>query len=289
MRPLHVALAVLLAAVWGFNFVVTKAGLSGYPPMLLNALRFAIAALPALVLPRPRLPWSRLCVIAGTLFFGQFAFLLTGMHAGLSAGLASVVLQSQAFFTLVIAALVLRERPTLRQGFGMAIALAGLILIGTTIGDANGNITLLGFVLCLCAAICWATGNTLLRGQPVTDTLALMVWLSVLMPLPFLAAVLVIDGPDTLANALAATDSVRIGAVLYLSLASTLFGYGLWGYFLRLYPATAVTPFALLVPVFGMASSALVYGETFGFMRLAGAALIIAGVGIVVVPWGRRR
>lgn len=288
MRPLHIALAVLLAAVWGFNFVVTKAGLSGYPPMLLNALRFAVAALPAFMLPRPHLPWRRLAAIAGTLFFGQFAFLLSAMKAGLSAGLASVVLQSQAFFTLAIAAAVLGERPTPRQGLGMATALAGLFLIGTTIGDAHGDMTGLGFILCLCAAACWATGNVLLRGQPVTDTLALMVWLSALMPLPFLGASLLIDGYDALAHALAATDLMRIGAVLYLSLASTLFGYGLWGHFLRLYPATSVTPFALLVPVFGMASSALVYDETFGLARLTAAALIIAGVGIVVMPAPRR-
>lgn len=278
----------MLTAIWGFNFVMIKIGLDGYPPLLLNALRFALAALPALVLPRPALPWRHLLLIAATLFFGQFAFLLTGMKVGLSAGLASVVLQAQSFITILIATLVLHERPTARQYAGMAFALAGLVLIGATIGADTHNITLLGFGLCLCAAASWSVGNVLLRGAPPVDMLALVVWMSVAMPLPFLAAALVVDGPAVLAQALAQTGPWHIAAVIYLGVGATLFGYGLWGFFLKTYPATVVAPFPLLVPLFGMLSSALVFGEVFGTGRLIGAACIIGGVAIVVVPWGRR-
>lgn len=282
MRPLHIALAVLIAAIWGFNFTVIRTGLDGLPPLLLNALRFSIAALPALFLPRPAMPWGKLAAIAATLFFGQFVFLLNAMVVGLPAGLASIVLQSQALFTIMLAALWLRERPSPRQLAGLALTVCGLLLIATTTGGSASDVTALGLILCLCAALSWAAGNLLMRGAPSGALLSVVSWASLLVAGPFALLSFLIDGRDVIVTALSHVDAPRIGAVLYLAGIATIVGYSLWGMLLRIYPASTVAPFSLLVPMFGMVSAALVLGEQFGPMRLAGAALLLAGLAVIV-------
>src|SRR5688572_12062373 len=249
MRPIHIALAVLVAANWGFNFTVIRTGLDGMPPFLLNTLRFSLAALPVLFLPRPTIPLARMTALAAMWFFGQFTFLLTGMVLGLPPGLASIVLQSQALFTILLAALLLRERPSMRQLLGLAIAVAGLALIGAAAtGDARG-VTIAGLVLCLAAALSWAGGNLLLRGVPAGELLPLVSWLSLIVAPPFLAMSLIFEGRASIVAAVSQIDLMRVGAILYLALVATIVGYSLWGLLLRLYPATLVAPFSLLVPL----------------------------------------
>lgn len=283
MRPFHIALAVLIAANWGFNFTVIRLGLDGLSPFLLNGLRFSLAALPALILPRPAIPLRLMIAIATTLFFAQFTFLLTGMTLGLPPGLASIVLQSQAFFTIAIAMVVLRERPSPRQLAGLAVAACGLALIGSTVSGRPSDVTAAGLVLCLAAALGWATGNILLRRAPSVDLLALVSWLSLIVAGPFLIVSFAVEGRDAITAALAHIDMIRVGALLYLAFIATIAGYSLWGLLLRTYPASTVAPFSLLVPVFGMASAALVLGEQFGTLRLAGAGLLLVGLALVVM------
>lgn len=283
MRPFHIALAVLIAANWGFNFTVIRLGLDGLPPFLLNGLRFSLAALPALILPRPAIPLRLMIAIATTLFFAQFTFLLTGMTLGLPPGLASIVLQSQAFFTIAIAMVVLRERPSPRQLAGLAVAACGLALIGSSVSGRPGDVTAAGLLLCLAAALGWATGNILLRRAPSVDLLALVSWLSLIVAGPFLIVSLAVEGRDAISAALAQIDMIRVSALLYLAFIATIAGYSLWGLLLRTYPASTVAPFSLLVPVFGMASAALILGEQFGTLRLAGAGLLLVGLALVVM------
>jgi O-acetylserine/cysteine efflux transporter len=283
MRPFHIALAVLIAANWGFNFTVIRLGLDGLPPFLLNGLRFSLAALPVLILPRPAIPLRLMIAIAAALFFAQFTFLLTGMTLGLPPGLASIVLQSQAFFTIAIAMVVLRERPSPRQLAGLAVAACGLVLIGSTVSGRPGDVTAAGLLLCLAAALGWATGNILLRRAPSVDLLALVSWLSLIVAGPFLIVSLIVEGRDAIMAALSHVDAVRVAALLYLAFIATITGYSLWGLLLRSYPASTVAPFSLLVPVFGMASAALVLGEQFGTLRLAGAGLLLVGLALVVL------
>jgi O-acetylserine/cysteine efflux transporter len=283
MRPLHIAVAILIAANWGFNFTVIRLGLDGLPPFLLNSMRFALAATPVLFLPRPAMPWRSMIAIAAAIFFGQFTFLLTGMTLGLPPGLASIVLQTQAFFTIALAALLLRERPTARQLIGLAVAFGGLALIGSTVTGGPGELSVAGLLLCLVAALSWATGNLLLRRAPATELLPLVAWLSLIVAGPFFILSLIFEGRDAISTALAQLDLVRVGAVLYLAFVATITGYSLWGLLLRNYPASTVAPFSLLVPVFGMASAALVIGEQFGPLRFGGAALLLIGLAIIVI------
>ena len=288
MTPAHIGLALLTTALWGFNFVMIRVGLdAGLPPLLMAALRFAVVAIPALWLPRPKIPAGRMIAIGMTLFVGQFALLFTGMAAGMPPGLASVTQQSQAFLTALIAALVLRERPSGRAVLGMAVAFMGLALIGTTVG-ADG-VTGLGLALCLAAAASWAMGNVLLRGAGSSPggPIAFMSWLGIVPILPLLGLSLAIEGPAEIGQALAGMNARGIAAILYVAVAATTVGYGIWGFLMARYPATTVAPFALLVPVTGAASAALVIGESFGPMRLAGMALVLAGLGVTALRWRR--
>jgi O-acetylserine/cysteine efflux transporter len=280
MKPQHVALAVLITAIWGFNFVAVRIGLGSFPPLFMIALRFAGAALPVLFLPRPDVPWPRMILIGLTLFVGQFGFLFVGMANGMPPGLASTALQAQAFFTILVAAAVLREQPTARQIAGMLFALAGLGLIAATVG---GDVTAVGLACTLAAALSWAVGNVLLRGIGKVDMLNMIVWLSLVSVPPALALSLAVEGPQTIANALWHAEWSAIGAVLYIIIPTTIFGFGSWGQLLKLYPAGAVASFGLLVPFFGAISAFLVYGEQFGPLRFAGMVLIVAGLAVMVI------
>jgi O-acetylserine/cysteine efflux transporter len=283
LQPIHLLLALGVALIWGVNFVIIAWGLTELPPLLMAALRFSLAALPAFFLPRPKLSWPTMIAIAAALFVGHYAFLYPAMAVGMPPGLASIALQVQAFFTIAIAAVILGERPGPRRIAGSAIAFLGLALIATTVG---GDVTVAGFALTMAAAACWGTGNVLLRRAGSVDMLATVTWLSIVPPLPLLAMSLVIEGPAEIATSLAGIGWVGIGAVFYMAFLSTTFGFGVWGHLLKLYPAATVAPFSLLVPVFGMSSAAFLVGETFSGMRLAGGALILIGLAIVAL---RRR
>ncbi len=287
MQPRHIALAVLLAFVWGLNFVFIRLALTDFPPLLLATLRFAIAALPVLILPRPRISWGTLIAIGSVLFLGQFALLFPAMAVGMPAGLASIGLQVQAFITIAIAAAVLGERPSRRQLAGAAVAFAGLVLVGATVGS-NG-VTLAGFLLLLGAATCWASGNVMLRRAGAVDMLSLVSWLSLVPILPLLVLSLMAEGPARIAEGLANATWLSVGSLLYIAVVSTLFGYVAWGHLLKRYPAAIAAPFSLLVPVSGTLSSALILGERFGPLRLAGMVLIFIGLGVLVMPRRRRQ
>lgn len=285
MKPAHILMALLVALIWGVNFTVIKVGLGSFPPLLLVALRFVIAALPVLFLPRPAISWGRLIAISATLFVGQFAFLFSGMALGMPAGLASVVLQAQAFITIVIAAVTLREMPARRQIIGILIALAGLVVIAETAGGVD--FTIIGLVFCLIAALSWASGNVLLRGTGKVDMLALVSWLSLLPPIPLFLLSLVFEGPQAISHALTTLNWSGIGAVFYIAVLSTTLGFALWSRLLSQYPAATVAPFSLLVPIFGASAAALFLGERFNTLRIAGMVLILAGLIVVVLPWNR--
>ena len=285
LKPVHLALAVLVAALWGFNFVVIRWGLGAFPPLLLASLRFLVAALPVFVLPRPPIPVQRMLLIGVAWFVAQFAFLFTGMQVGMTPGLASVVMQSQAFFTILLASLVLRESPTFRQVGGAAVAGLGLLCIGATVAGA-GDVTPLGLALVLAGGASWACGNILLRREKSPDMLATVAWLSLVAPLPLFGLSLLIEGPEAVTTALSHFDAVGLGSVLYLAVLATIVGFGIWGYLLKLYPASTVAPFSLLVPLFGVVSSAIVFGERFGPLRIAGIALILLGLAVIALPIG---
>ncbi len=285
----HILLALAVAAIWGFNFVVIKFALTSFPPLLLTAMRFALAALPAFFIPRPQIPWTKLIPVAIFLFIGQYGFLFVGMAKGMPPGLASVTLQAQAFLTIIIAAIALREQPKVRQIVGTTMAFGGLLLASTTIGM---DVTGLGFTLTLLGAASWAVGNVLMRRLGGGyDAFALVVWLSLVPPLPLFVLSLLIEGPATIGNALASISILGVLCLLYIVALSTLMAFAFWSMLLRRYPAATVAPFSLLVPVFGIVSSILLTGESFDWMRLGAVALILAGLAVVALPikFGRAR
>lgn len=270
-----------MAGIWGLGFVASKIALENFSPPQLAALRFLIAAVPARFLPRPPASWPVLIALGLTLFTGQFLFLFFGIAHGMPPGLASVAAQTQAFFTVLLAAAALGETPSLRQSAGMTAAFVGLGMIAATVGH---DLTLIGLGLTLAGAVSWAVGNVLLKRVGNVGMLSLMVWLSVVPPLPSLALSFVLDGPAALPHAVRNASVLGFGAVLYLGLIATIVAYAMWGHLLRHYPAATIVPFALLVPFVGAFSSAMVFGEQFGPLRLAGMGLVLLGLAIIVLP-----
>lgn len=278
MRPVHTALAVLVAAVWGFNFVVIEIGLDHFPPLLLSALRFLVAALPAVFfVGPPKAAWKWIVGVGIALGVAKFGLLFTGMDAGMPAGLSSLVLQIQSVFTAVLAAVLLRERPGRVRVLGMAVALAG-IAVAAVDGGTSGPV--LGFTLVVAAAACWGVSNVLTRKAAPPDALNFMVWVCTVPVLPLLALSLLLEGPERDLAALRALDWSGVAVIGYVAWVSTVFGFAAWSYLLRRYPASAVAPFSLLVPVFGMSSAALVLGESVSGLRWLAAVLLVGGVAL---------
>ncbi|GAA4181289.1 EamA family transporter [Streptosporangium oxazolinicum] len=271
MRTRHLLLAIGLTALWGFNFVVMEVGLRSFPPLFYVALRFLLAAFPAVLLVGgPGVPWRKVLVAGATLGIGQYALLLTGMRAGMPAGLTSLVVQVQAIFTAVLAVVLLGERLTRRRITGMAVAFAGLALIAADLGT-GGPIG--AFLLVVGAAFFWSAGNIAVRNAAPPDSFRFMVWICGVAAIPMTALALLVEGVPHL------EFSVEGGlSVLYVSMIATLGGFGVWGFLLKRYDASVVAPSALLVPVFGMTSAALFTGESLSPVKLTAAALIISGV-----------
>ncbi|GLY79896.1 EamA family transporter [Actinoallomurus iriomotensis] len=278
MKPRHVAVAVLIAVIWGVNFVVIDVGLASLPPLLFAGLRFVAAAFPAvLFVRRPAIPWRWFVLVGLPLGVGQFGLLFIGMHMGMPAGLSSLVLQMQALFTALLAAVMLRERPRRTQVAGMVVAFAGIGLIGLSLGQGS---PLLAFVLCVVAAGMWGLANIGLRTAGPPDALAFMVWVSLVPPLPLLGLSLIFEGPRADAHALAHLSLGALGSLFYIAYISTLVGFGLWGRLMRRYDAGQVAMYSLLVPPFGMSSAALFLGERITVTDMVAAVLIVGGVAL---------
>ena len=274
--------ALAVVVIWGLNFVVMKVGLQGLSPMLLGALRFVAASLPFLLfVKRPPLPWRFIVGYGLAQGLGQFGFLFLGLQLGMTAGMASVVMQTQAFFTLLLAAPLLGERARGAQWLGLAVALGGLLLIATAHGEGPGQMTLAGFVLTLCAGFMWAVSNIVVRlANRVADydPLPFIVWSSVVPILPFTALALWMDGPQSVAHQLAGIGWSAVLSVLFLALFATLLAYSLWTQLLKRHPAGRVTPFSLLVPVVGLWSAWMFFGEWPLPQQWWGAVAVLMGL-----------
>lgn len=274
MRARDLALAVAVAAVWGFNFVVIHVGLDAFPPLLFSALRFALAAFPALLLVgRPQVPWRWVIAVALILAVTKFSLLFIGMEAGMPAGLSSLVLQSQAVFTMLFAVLLLRERPRPVQLAGLAVAVAGVVLVAS-----RTTAPLPAFLLVVGAAAAWGLSNVATREASPPDTLRFMVWVSAVATGPLVVLTLIVDGPAADLAALRAIDTQAVLSLVYIALVSTPAGFAAWGFLLKRYGAATVAPFSMLVPFFGIASAALFLGEPVHPIEVAGGVLVVGGV-----------
>ncbi|GAA5116572.1 EamA family transporter [Alloalcanivorax gelatiniphagus] len=269
-------LAALVASIWGFNFVVIEWGMAGVPPLLFVALRFVAVLLPAIFfVARPAAPWRSILAIGLFMSLGQFGLLYVSMEAGMPPGLAALVLQAQVVFTVVIAAGVLREVPTAAQAAGVAIGVAGLIVVGL---GRSSHVPLLALLLCLLAALSWGIGNVVARAARVSGGLSLTVWSALVVPLPLLALSLLLDGPAVVTSALAGLSWQAVVSTLYTAGLASLVGYGIFNGLLGRWPSSAVVPWVLLAPVVAMASAWLLLGERPNGAEAGGGVLLLVGV-----------
>ena len=286
MRPLHVAAALLIAAMWGLNFTVIRFGLDEYTPFAFAGWRFLLGALPVLVLPKPAVSWKALAGIGFFLFTGQFVFLFLAMEAGLPPGLSSVLVQLQGPLTAVLAALFLRERATRGQWLGLGVALVGVLVIARSV-EGSANVLAVG--IALVSALSWAVGNLFLRETRGASVLAVTAWGSLLPPVPLLLASLLTDGVHaTFAPILEPTW--RGWFVLFYTVVPVMWlGYWIWGTLLRGYPAAKVGPVSLLVPCCALTFASQLVGEAVGGLRLLGVAIVLGGVAVGIFASIRRR
>lgn len=278
MPPRDLALVLLVVVAWGSNFTAMKLTLDELPPLLFVGLRFAILVPLIAFFPRPA-SWRAIIAVGVLINMGQFGFLFSAMRADVTAGLASLILQSQAPLTIVLAALFFGERVTWPQATGIGLACLGLAGFGLA---AGGNVTLVGLGLVLCGALCWACGNLVFRRLPGVNMAALFIWASLIPPLPMLALSLALEGPAPMAT-IAAMGPQGWGGLVYVAVISTLVGYSIWGALLSRHNAALVTPFALLIPVVGIAVAAVLLGEAITRTEAISGAVILAGIALAVL------
>ena len=284
------ACALGVVVIWGINFAVMKYALLEITPMMLGLLRFIWAGLPALVIERPAVPWRYVVAYGLAQGVGQFGILFVAIAAGMGAGIASLVLQTQAFFTLILAAVVLRERAQRAQWLGLLLATVGLALIAASHGAGPTPMTLLGFMLTIAAAFMWAISNLIVRHAsrvaPGYDALGFVVWTSVVAAPCFLALVGWVDGFGTAWPMITQMSLAAWAASAYLGVFSTLIGYTMWTALLKRHAPGRVAPFSLLVPVVGLATAAVAFGEWLTPLQWLGAMGVLCG--LVVNQFGAR-
>jgi O-acetylserine/cysteine efflux transporter len=280
MKPADVCIAVMVAVIWGLAFVASRIALDELPPELMTALRFAIAAVPCLFVRKPKVSWPLLVAISATLFLGQFLAQSIAIARGVPVGLTSVIVQGQALFTIAFAAILFGELPTRMQAVGIGIAAIGLLMICGTVGY---DFSVGAFAVLMISPISFAVGNLLLRPAQDVRMFDLFAWLCLCAAIPLFALTLMTVGPQPTWQALTHLSLTGIVCMLFVGAISTSIAYWLWGRLLRDYPAAQVVPFALLVPFVGSAASSIVFGETFGPLRLAGMITVVGGIAVMLL------
>lgn len=276
MKPADILIALLVVSIWGCNFVVIKIGLQDLPPILFTALRFIFAAFPLVFfIKRPAIPWALLAGYGLFQFAIQFTLLFSGMHLGLPPGLASLVIQLQAFFTIGLAILLLGERPLISQWIGALIAFSGMVLVAFHL---EGKATIIGFLLVIAAGLSWAVANIYTKKIGKVNPVALVVWGSLLASPPLVLASLLVEGPAAWLEAAHHVGWLSVGAVLFQSYPNTILGFGIWSMLMRRYPTASIAPFTLLVPVAGMISAALILDEALQWWKISAGLLVLSGL-----------
>ncbi|CAM4254159.1 EamA family transporter [Bordetella muralis] len=280
----HLLLALSVVFIWGTNFVVIKWGLAEFPAFLFAALRFLLSALPWIfVFRRPAVPWNMLVRAGLLLGVGQFGLVYWAMRQDISPGLASLVVQAQVFFTIIMSMIMTGERARPLQIAALVLATSGYAVVAwRSATDPAAAVTLLGLGLVLAAAFCWACTNMVMRGAGRVNMVAFTAWSSLFAIIPLLIISLLIDGPANVIGALTHASGWGWLAALWQGVGNTVFGFGAWGWLLARHPAVTVTPLALLVPVFGILSSAVLLGEALPAWKIIAAALVLGGLSLNV-------
>jgi len=280
MQPKDILLALAIAICWGLSFAAIKFGVHDIPPLFLTALRFTLAALPAVFfVPRPPVAWRLLIAFGIILGVIKFSIMFLAIKAGMPTGLSALVIQTQVFFTIALGALAFRERPTRLHLIGAGLAFFGVGLIAFS---KTADAPLLPFLMILFSALCWGVANMIAKAAGKVDMVAFSIWSSLVVPVPLLAVSLVVEGASTIASSVANASWLAWASLAYMAYGATLFGFSYWNHLLTRYPTASVAPFALLVPIIGLATGTVLFDEPMPAVVLAGAALVMAGLSINV-------
>ncbi|WP_288429708.1 EamA family transporter [uncultured Agrobacterium sp.] len=287
----HILLALITVFLWGFNFVVIKVGVMDMPPLFLTALRYLFAAVPLIFfLKKPQVPWKHMIVYGMVMGCAQFGLLYTAIKWGLPAGLASLVMQSQAFFTMALAVTLLGEIPLKSHIAGAAVAFGGLAVIGLERLDITALVPLL---MCIGAAFSWAIGNIVNRKVGRVNAISFVAWTSLVPVLPLVLLSLVLEGPQAISDGIANANMLTAMVVIYMAYGATIVGAGIWSFLLLRYPAGTVAPFSLLVPIVGFLGAYFAFAEHITLLEIIGSALVVAGLALNVfgrrLSFGRKR
>ncbi len=276
MKIQHLIMSILLAAIWGFNFVVIKFGLKFIPPLLFSFIRFFLVSMPAIFFIKPpAVPIKLIAVYGITAFALQFALLFLGINMGVTAGIASLLFQVQVFFSIFLAIIFLKETINIQQIIGSIIAFFGIILIGMNL---SGDVSLIGFVLILTSAAAWGTGSIMSKKFNTSNFIGLVVWGGLFAwPLLLLMSI-IFEGTEQIINSFYQHNYISMLAIVYIAYIATFLGFYIWNILLSKYPVSTIAPFCLLVPIFGMVSSILLLDETLDWWKIVATCLIISGL-----------
>ena len=278
MKITDVCLAIFVAFIWGFNFVIIEIGLDSFPPILFSALRFSCAAFPAVLLwGRGDIEWRWIISIGVILGIVMFGFLFIGMDVGMPAGLSSLVLQIQAVFTILLSIVILRDMPTIWQKIGIVVAFLGIVFLAV---DKYETTSFLGFILVIASGFAWAVSNILMKRCGDIDMFRLIIWMSIIPPIPLFLISLIFETGQM--NALSNISWTGIGVILYTGLISTVLAFAIWGKLFQKYSPNVVAPFSLLVPIFGIVSSFIVLHEKFTHIEVIASCTVFAGLSLIV-------
>ena len=278
MNPVHFCLALLVVLIWGCNFVAIRLGVMGIPPLLLVFIRFFLTSIPAIFfIKRPNVPLRKVVLYGLVMFALQFSFLFLGIGLGVAPGLASLITQTQVFFSIFLGATFLGEKPHRWQFIGCVISFLGLMVVARHV---EGSVSLEGFLSLIAAALFWSVGNLLSKKMGKVNTMSLIVWSSFIAWPPLLLLTLGIDGYDKIAFCLTHLSGTSIGAALYIIYFSTFLGYGLWSYLIHELPLATITSFSILIPIVALISSSLILNEPLYTWKILAALLVISGLAI---------
>lgn len=277
----HLLLALLVVVIWGVNFLFVKLGLREISPLLLCASRFIFASIPAVFFIKPpKVPFRILASYGLIMFALQFSLVFLGMYFGMTAGMASVIMQVQVFFSIIFAAVLLKEFPKQNQIIGALVAFIGIGIVGVHANHFNNDISLLGLVCLLGAAAMWGFGNLITKKTNNINMMALVVWSSLVAAVPMFMISLILEGPHQILVTFQHLTWKGWASIGYIVYASTWVGYGVWNWVLSRHTISTIVPLTLLVPIVGMLSSVIFMGESLQFWKLEAGVLVIAGLGI---------
>lgn len=277
----HILLALLVVSIWGVNFVFVKLSLNEISPLLLLAVRFLLASVPAvLFIKRPAMPFKTLALYGLFMFVMQFTFVFFGIRIGMTPGMASLIMQVQVFFSMFLAAFLLSEVPSIWQIVGALVSFTGIGLVAM---HFDNNISLPGFLLILAAAAAWGIGNLITRKNNHVNMISLVIWANFIAFFPMLILTFVFEGTSNIVYSYHHITWLGITAVLYIVFASTWIGYGIWNWLLSRHPVGMVVPFTVLIPIVGIMSSVFILGESFQLWKLFSGLLVISGLCINIL------